>query len=472
MTVKKWIPAALLIMALAACDEETENGSLSEETPTETETSEESPNTDSSDESGEETQASEQDVLSAIESLNIPAPPESIEEFISQKTGPMGNTQVERSAEKHKGEFLEAFGDIPALPEEATEEEMDAYFNYIYYLTAYSFPDPKHISDQMKFSLSGTPEAEERFQFKENYNVEIILDASGSMGAYAGDRTRMEQAKEEINSFLSSVPEEANVSLRVYGHEGTGDEADKAKSCGAIEEVYERGPYESAAFQESLNQFEPAGWTPVAGALESSAESFAKLDAEENTNLVYLVSDGIETCDGDPVAAAKSFADSNVSPIINVIGFNADSETQAQLRDVAESADGIFTNVSNAEQLREEFKQTEDILMKWKSWKQDATFDLMDHSTTLSFEITDLSNKWNAAERGQKLSLYNANRILREEGKLTLDQQKVFEDKADEVQERSDQARETLRAELEKLAEQEEAEIEAQIEALYPDEAE
>ncbi|MDZ5713681.1 vWA domain-containing protein [Jeotgalibacillus haloalkalitolerans] len=470
MTVKKWIPAALLILALAACDEEAENGSLSEETPTET--SEESVNSDSSDESGEETQESEQDVLSAIGALDIPAPPESTEEFIRQKSGPMGSAQIERSAEKHKEEFLEAFGDIPALPEEATEEELDAYFNYIYYLTAYSFPDPKHISDQMQFSLSGTPEAEERFQFKENYNVEIILDASGSMGAYAGDQTRMEQAKEEINSFLSSVPEEANVSLRVYGHEGTGDEADKAKSCGAIEEVYERGPYESAAFQEALNQFDPAGWTPVAGALESSAESFADLDAEENTNLVYLVSDGIETCDGDPVAAAKSFADSNVSPIINVIGFNADSETQAQLRDVAESADGIFTNVNNAAQLREEFKQTEDILLKWKRWKQDASIDLTDHSNTLAFEIIDLSNDWDTAELGQKLSLYNANQILREEGKLTLDQQKILEDKADEVQERSNQARETLKAELEKLNEEEEAEIQKQIEALYPDEAE
>src|SRR5690606_41143319 len=55
------------------------------------------------------------------------------------------------------------------------------------------------------------------------------------------------------------------------------------------------------------------GWTPVAGALESAKESFAGLDAETNTNLIYLVSDGIETCDGDPVAAAKNFADSDRS---------------------------------------------------------------------------------------------------------------------------------------------------------------
>nr|WP_275579613.1 VWA domain-containing protein [Jeotgalibacillus terrae] len=324
----------------------------------------------------------------------------------------------------------------------------------------------------MQFALSGTPEAEERFQFKENYNVEIILDASGSMGAYAGDRTRMEQAKEEINSFLSTVPEEANVSLRVYGHEGTGDEADKAQSCAAIEEVYERGPYEEAAFGEALDRFEPAGWTPVAGALESAAESFKELDGEENTNLIYLVSDGIETCDGDPVEAAKSFADSNVSPIINVIGFNADSETQAQLKEVAESADGMFTNVSNADQLAEEFKRSEDILLKWKNWKLDASFDLLGQSNDLSFAIIDFSNKWSANVLGQKLSLYNANVILREEGKLTLDQQKVFEDKADEVDDRGDEVREELRAELEASLDEGVAEMEKQIEELYPEDAE
>lgn len=412
-----------------------------------------------------------EDVISALNELNVPEPPSTAEEFISQESGMLNGERLKISDER-KEQFLEAFEDVPALPENATEEEMDAYFNYIYALTAYSLPDPKQITDQMKFALSGTPEAEERFQFKENYNVEIILDASGSMGAYAGDRTRMEQAKEEINSFLSTVPEEANVSLRVYGHEGTGDEADKAKSCAAIEEVYERGAYEAGAFEEALDQFEPAGWTPVAGALESAAESFKELDGKENTNLIYLVSDGIETCDGDPVEVARSFADSNVSPIINVIGFNADSETQAQLREVAESADGMFTNVSNADQLADEFKRSEDVLRKWKRWKLDASFDLLGQSNDLSFAIIDFSNEWSANVLDQKLSLYNANRILRDEGKMTLDQQKVFEDKADEVRDRGDEVREEIRAELETMLDEGVAEMEKQIEEMYPEDAE
>ena len=115
------------------------------------------------------------------------------------------------------------------------------------------FQDPQIVVDNMKFALSGSPEADPRFSFKENYNVEIILDASGSMANVIDGKTRMELAKEAIRDFVSQVPEEANVSLRVYGHTGTGDEADKAASCAAIEEVYERGPYDSGKFEEALN---------------------------------------------------------------------------------------------------------------------------------------------------------------------------------------------------------------------------
>ncbi|TFD99386.1 VWA domain-containing protein [Jeotgalibacillus sp. R-1-5s-1] len=462
-----WIPAAALCLVLAACQDQEEPLESAQNNEQE-QLSENDPEQEVAENEG----SVGQDVIGSIESLNLSEPPQSLKELISQQSGPLGNVTLNTSDEDLKNQFLEAFGDIPALPEDATEEELDAYFSLIYQLTAYEFPDPKDISDQLRFALSGTPEADPKFQFKENYNVEIILDASGSMGAYVGDQTRMEQAKEEINRFLASVPEEANVSLRVYGHEGTGDEADKAMSCAAVEEVYERGTYDEGAFQDALNQFEPAGWTPVAGALESSAESFSDLSGEENTNLVYLVSDGIETCDGDPVAAAKTFADSNVSPIINVIGFNADSETQEQLRQVADSAGGLFTNVNNADQLREEFSQTEKILQNWKRWKLDASTDVRNQSNDASFAITRFSNTWGSSAREQWLSFYDANRILREEGKMTLEQQKELEQRADEVKVLAEQSQETLKTELEDLREQGIEELEQRIEELYPDEAE
>lgn len=53
--------------------------------------------------------------------------------------------------------------------------------------------------------------------YKENLNIVIALDASGSMnGKVAGGR-KMEIAKRAINNFVSTLPERANVGLVVYG---------------------------------------------------------------------------------------------------------------------------------------------------------------------------------------------------------------------------------------------------------------
>src|SRR5699024_2463307 len=56
----------------------------------------------------------------------------------------------------------------------------------------------------------------------------------------------------------------------------------------------------------------------------SKQTDFKDYPADEYTNLVYVVSDGIETCDGNPVEVAESLSDSEIHPIVNVIGFGVD----------------------------------------------------------------------------------------------------------------------------------------------------
>ena len=58
------------------------------------------------------------------------------------------------------------------------------------------------------------------------------------------------------------------MSLRVYGHEGTGADRDKELSCSTIEQVYGFAPYDEEKFKNALSEFEPAGWTPLAGAYQ------------------------------------------------------------------------------------------------------------------------------------------------------------------------------------------------------------
>lgn len=389
---------------------------------------------------------------------DLPDIPQNEVDIIHQRPGVYANKEV--LGDKVEKQVIEHIKDLPPLPEKPSEEEYDKYFQYVYSLAANDFPDPDDLIKKWEFSMYGSPEMENpKFKFKENYNVEIILDSSGSMNAKVGDKTQMELAKEAINDFVSNLPEDVNVSLRVYGHKDTGDESDKEKSCSSIEQVYGFDKYNQDSFSSAINQFKPSGWTPIAESLQQSFESFKEYDQESNTNLIYLVSDGIETCDGDPVVVAKKFAGSNVSPIINVIGFNVDSKAQKQLKQVAESSDGIYSTVTNKDQLTEEFDRAQDILERWERWKKDAIRDADAQRVDNSFDILGFSNDWNFIERDQSLRVSYLLSILREQGKINFEQR-------DELKKRASTVRDLISSSLDEILEDLKSMNENEIESL------
>lgn len=353
---------------------------------------------------------------------NLPELPTTAEDLITQSPGKFADQEI--LSDEIASKVKEEIKDLPPLNENPSEEELNEYMKYIYSLVATDFQDPNDLLNKWEFSMSGNPDLpESRFQFKDNYNIEIILDSSGSMANTINGKTMMDLAKESINNFLSSLPKEANISLRVYGHKGSGADSDKALSCSSIEQVYGFGPYKQTEFNQSLNKFKPSGWTPIAKALEESKQSLAKFDAKTNTNLIYLVSDGVETCDGDPVKVAKSFASSNVAPIINVIGFNVDSEAQKQLKQVAESANGIYTTVTSGDQLKKEFQRAEEVLKNWERWKKDSIRSAEALRVDNSFDILELTNDWGYRATRQNLNIGYMLSILRDEGKITFKQE-------------------------------------------------
>ncbi|GAE94466.1 D-amino acid dehydrogenase large subunit [Gracilibacillus boraciitolerans JCM 21714] len=106
--------------------------------------------------------------------------------------------------------------------------------------------------------------------------------------------------------------------------------------------------------------------------MKEAKDALASFNGSNHTNLIYLVSDGIETCDGDPIAVAESLADSDAQPIINIIGFHVDADAQQQLQQMADVSGGIFATAYNKQELNEEFKRTEKALAAWERWKENA----------------------------------------------------------------------------------------------------
>ncbi|GGJ89869.1 hypothetical protein GCM10007063_10610 [Lentibacillus kapialis] len=442
-----WVFMLVLSVFLVACTE-SEDESAQPEGNTEHNTEEINNDTDN-DTNENESDKENNGSVKVLE--NVAEIPQVTNGFIQQQKGPYAGVDVR---DDHlEDDVMEDVQQLEPLPENASEEELNRYFDYLYSLVAEDFPDPQDTIKKWEFGSFGNPDLpDSRYHFKENYNVEVLLDASGSMGTYIGEKTMMQIAKESINDFMKQVPEEANVSFRVYGHKGTGSDSDKKMSCEAIEQVYGYAPYKEDEFQKELDKIEPAGWTPLSDALKKAKDSLSEFDAENNTNLIYVVSDGVETCGGDPVKVAESLSDSNAQPIMNIIGFNIGSDAQKQLKEMADASGGVFATANNQDELEEEFNRAEEVLEAWEDWKDDALRDLDHTRVENSFDITSVSNEWGLKNTEQYNNLSRLTRIFEDEGIINREQRKEFYSKRNDVRDSIDEAQEEVVSELENIS--------------------
>lgn len=202
----------------------------------------------------------------------------------------------------------------------------------------------------------------------------LVLDASGSMAAQSSGGTRMDDAKSAIEDFTDALPAGSTVSLRIYGHEGSNSEADRAESCESSEVVYEGALGEG--FSEALGQVQPVGWTPLARAI---GDTEGDIDQDATDAIVYVVTDGIETCEGNPVAAAGALAEAGIQPVVNVIGFQVGDADQEALAAIADAGGGAYTQADSAAALEEYWKEEASRLSRaWTEWQDAESYRLDD----------------------------------------------------------------------------------------------
>jgi len=299
--------------------------------------------------------------------------PETTQELITAQPGPLSGTQFYLANYPHRAQITKILDRLPPLVDGMDQSLVDVYWGQLLTLFTEDYLSPQMVVDRWRMASFGSPDVgDARFLFRENFNVEIILDASGSMKEKIGDKTKMDLAKEAIKEFAESLPQEAKISLRVYGHKGSGSDEHKQLSCSSSDLVYQLQSYDAKKLDDALKQFEPNGWTSIAHSLRMAQQDMSQFSADKNTNVIYLVSDGIETCDGDPVAVAQELSQSDIMPLLNVIGFDVNAEGQKQLKEIAAASEGLYANVTNREQFKQELERAKEIAQKWEQWKRDA----------------------------------------------------------------------------------------------------
>jgi hypothetical protein len=199
---------------------------------------------------------------------------------------------------------------------------------------------------------------------KKDINVVLMLDASGSMqGAVAG-QTKISIAKQVLIDFIGTLPKSANVALRVYGHVGSNSRADKGRSCAGSEAVLPLQPLNQRKFRSAIRSFDARGWTPLGRSLRAARSDFAGTNAKTSSNFVYVVSDGIETCGGNPVKQARRLNRSNIKVQVNIVGFDVDNKAARQLRRAARSGGGKYFQATDAGDLDRIFRDN----YNWTKW--------------------------------------------------------------------------------------------------------
>jgi len=154
----------------------------------------------------------------------------------------------------------------------------------------------------------------------------FVLDGSGSMYAKMGVDNRITVAKRLLSRMVDSLKyqDEVELALRVYGHQSI--KTDRNCKDTRLEVPFSQSNH--AAIKEKIKNLRPKGTTLIAYSLQEAAYDFPKSPGVRN--IIILITDGIEECDGDPCAVSTALQKQGVvlRPFIIGLGLTAEFKTQ------------------------------------------------------------------------------------------------------------------------------------------------
>ncbi|MEM9302768.1 MAG: VWA domain-containing protein [Pseudomonadota bacterium] len=146
--------------------------------------------------------------------------------------------------------------------------------------------------------------------------VAVILDASGSMLQRLDGTRRIELARRSVATLIGEgLPDDTAFGLWVFGHR-------EPDTCRTDLEI-PIGPIDRAAAIATVNGVDAKNLarTPIAASL---SEVGADLAGRAGEHLVILVTDGEETCDGDPATVIENLRAGGLDVRVNIVGFAID----------------------------------------------------------------------------------------------------------------------------------------------------
>lgn len=135
----------------------------------------------------------------------------------------------------------------------------------------------------------------------EKTRILFVLDGSGSMNAQWGNtQSRMDVAKNILTKLVDSlrINPKLELALRIYGHRFSR----QSNNCNDSQLEVPFGLKNHNAIISEIKDIIPRGVTPITYSLLQAAKDFPVNAAYRN--IVILITDGVESCGGDPCQAS------------------------------------------------------------------------------------------------------------------------------------------------------------------------
>lgn len=171
----------------------------------------------------------------------------------------------------------------------------------------------------------------------------FLLDCSASMDNKWGEGTRMDAAKKILAQIVDTLKHKPNleIALRGFGSQTSSTLNDCSDSKLLVPFGAANIPY----IKDALKVVKPTGITPIALSFEKALNDFPT-DANAR-NIVILITDGEESCGGDPCAISLAMQKNHVFLRPFIIAINADVALTSKFECM-----GTYFNAQNPEGLK------------------------------------------------------------------------------------------------------------------------
>lgn len=175
----------------------------------------------------------------------------------------------------------------------------------------------------------------------------LVLDASGSMWGQVQGENKIVVARRVLDELVEGLPGDSSVGLIAYGHRREGD-------CSDVEVLVPAGPLDRSRVRAQVDALTPKGKTPLTAALAKAFDEAGRLPGGAT---VVLISDGLETCGGDPCAVVRKARASGSNLVVHVVGFGVEESDVSQLECTAQAGGGLYLAAADAAQLSAAFQR-------------------------------------------------------------------------------------------------------------------